>query len=103
GNIDEHVDAANNFSLGVPQRLRIGREPHAGSIGPFRYTLSSLNYPSFLERNSHGAFIMRQAGAIGTEKLPRDAPLIAASCGVRPENSTAAGLKCVRRPSASVV
>ena len=77
GDVDEHVDSADHFSVGILDRRRIRHEVHARAVRPLGDRAHAAHRPPFAQRHRHRALIVRQGRAVGVIELPGDAPGIA--------------------------
>src|SRR5215813_9725938 len=76
GDVEEHVNAANDSAFGIAQRHRKRLEPNARAVRPFGYDLLPANNPALLERDGHRTFVVRHRRAVGIIELPAYAPLV---------------------------
>src|ERR1700740_2671991 len=76
GDVQQHVNAADNSSLAPSDRSRIWSKPSASSIRPFSNSLHFSDNTAFLQCNGHRTFVMWHWPAIWVVKFPTDAPLI---------------------------
>src|ERR1700722_1973645 len=76
GDVQQHVNAANNSPLAIFDGSRIWSKPSTGSVRPFCNGLGSLDNAAFLQGDGHRTFIMWHWPAIWVVKLPTDTPLI---------------------------
>ena len=78
GNVDQHVDGADQRTRTVVQRRRVRQQVAACAVGPLRDDLDAPDRPVFPQRDSHRALVMGQRRAVRTAQTPVDAPQIAA-------------------------
>ena len=78
GDVEQHVDAADDPAFGIAQRRRIGHEPDALAVGTLGDGFRAADGAAFLEGEGHRTFIVRQRRAVGAIELPGHAPRIGA-------------------------
>src|SRR5262249_26578425 len=76
GDVEEHVNAANDSAFGIAQRRRIRFEPNALAVWPFGDGFLPADGPALLKRDSHRTFVVRHRRAVGIVELPAYAPLV---------------------------
>ena len=77
GDIDQHVDGAEQPACLVAQRRRIGHEADARAVGPFGDRLDVAHRAIFLQRDRHRTVFVPQRRAVRPEQLPGHAPHLA--------------------------
>src|SRR5262245_46859181 len=76
GDVEEHVNAANDSAFGVAQRRGVRFEPDALAVRPFGDGFLPADDPALLKRDSHLTFVVRHRRAVGIVELPAYAPLV---------------------------
>src|SRR5215813_5654194 len=76
GDVEEHVNAANDSAFGIAQRRRIRFEPNALAVWPFGDGFLPADNPALLKRDCHRTFVVRHRRAVGIIELPAYAPLV---------------------------
>ena len=93
GDVDEHVDAADDLARLVEQRCGIGREPDAHAVGALGDGFGSLDDAALLQGDRHGALVVRHGTAVGVVELPGHAPVVAAELGSAAGEGHAGGIE----------
>src|SRR5499426_4442572 len=70
GDVEEHVNAANDPAFSIAQRRPIRFEPYACAVRPFGDGFGATDDPALLERDSHRTFVVRHRRAVGIVELP---------------------------------
>ena len=74
GDIDEHVDRAEQHAKLVAKGCRVSEEENPCAIRPFGDRFGAVNWPALLKGHGHRAFVMRHRPAIGPIEAPGTAP-----------------------------
>src|ERR1700730_1302953 len=85
GNIDQHVDCANQRARAVVQWCRMREQTDTRAVGPLCNHLDAADRPVLSQCDGRRALVMWQRCAVRTAQTPADAPEIAAQ--LRPATS----------------
>ena len=91
--VDEQVDATDDFTCGIPQNGRVRSKPKARAIGPLGNALDTAGRLAAFERDCHRALVVGQRCAVGQEYLPGDAPTVRAELGQTARKSHSRGVE----------
>ena len=105
GDVDQHVDGADQRAGLVAQRGRIGRKADARTVGPLGDRLDVAHWPVFPDRDRHRTIFVGERRAVRPEQLPGHAPQLADfrraarefDAGAVEEGDTALGIGGVNR------
>ena len=79
GNIDQHVDRANEFAFGIMQWRRVGDKGDARTIRPFGDSFHAPNRPILFEGHGHRTLVVGQRRPIRIVETPGDTPFVSRS------------------------